>query len=268
VTLAHFWAQVEYDGTDLAGFQLQARERTVQGELERALWEVTGVEARVTGAGRTDSGVHACGQIVSFEVEWRHALADLHRALNAVLPADVAIPHMGVAPPGFHPRFDALSRTYQYKVLTQPWRSPLDRRIAWHLPYQLDLDRMAQASHCLVGTHNFSTFGRPPQGENSVRTVSEAEWRDSGRFLVFDITANAFLYHMVRRMVYLQVLAGQKRIELADFVASIENKKSITAGLAPPYGLFLTGVEYPPDGQELRKVDQRQICEDLTEDVV
>jgi tRNA pseudouridine38-40 synthase len=249
VTLARFWAQVEYDGTDLAGFQLQAQERTVQGELERALWKVTEVETRVTGAGRTDSGVHACGQIISFEVEWRHALADLQRALNALLPADVAIPHMGVAPPGFHPRFDALNRTYQYKVLTQPWRSPLDRRIAWHLPYQLDLDRMAQASHCLVGTHDFSAFGRPPQGENSVRTVSEAEWRESGRFLVFDITANAFLYHMVRNVVGSLVLVGLGQLSPDQFermLAARDSGQVAVPGyrVAPAHGLCLMRVDY------------------------
>jgi tRNA pseudouridine38-40 synthase len=247
--IARFWAQVEYDGTNLAGFQLQAQERTVQGEIERALGEVTGVETRVTGAGRTDSGVHARGQIIAFEVEWRHALPDLHRALNAVLPADVAILHMGVAPQGFHPRFDALSRTYQYKVLTQPWRSPLDRHIAWHLPYQLDMERMAQASHCLVGTHDFSTFGRPPQGENAVRTVSEAEWRESGRFLVFDITANAFLYHMVRSIVgsLVQVGLGQLSPEQFERILAARDSSQVAAPgyrMAPAHGLCLMHVDY------------------------
>src|SRR5690606_19169031 len=112
-------------------------------ELERALRQVTGRETRVTGAGRTDTGVHARGQVIAFDAEWRHDRLDLQRALNAVLAADVVIAELGVAQPGFHPRFDAHSRTYRYTIVTQPWRSPLERRTAWHVPYQLDADRMA-----------------------------------------------------------------------------------------------------------------------------
>jgi tRNA pseudouridine38-40 synthase len=102
-----FWAKVEYDGTDFYGFQVQAAERTVQGEIERALEAVTGARTRVVGAGRTDRGVHARGQVVSFSTAWRHGLPDLHRALNAVLGADLAILEMDLAPEGFHPRFSA-----------------------------------------------------------------------------------------------------------------------------------------------------------------
>ncbi|MFC2038047.1 tRNA pseudouridine(38-40) synthase TruA, partial [Chloroflexota bacterium] len=201
-TLAwRLWAKVAYDGTDFSGFQVQARERTVQGEIERALEAVTGAATRVIGAGRTDRGVHAQGQVIRFTVEWRHALSDLHRALNAVLGADVAILELGQAPDGFHPRFSAIKRTYRYTLLTQPWRSPLDRRTAWHVTQQLDMDGMAQASQCLVGTHDFAAFGRPPQGDNTVRTVSQAEWQLLPPFLTFDIEANAFLYRMVRSIV-------------------------------------------------------------------
>lgn len=256
---ARFWAQVEYDGTDFAGFQLQAQDRTVQGEIERALREVVGVETRVTGAGRTDSGVHAHGQIIAFDSEWRHELADLNRALNAVLAADVAIVCMGLAPEGFHPRFDAVSRTYQYTLLAQPWRSPLNRHIAWQVPYQLDIDRMAQASRCLIGTHDFSTFGRPPQGENrsqkraaqAVRTVLRAEWRKgvvdapSGEWMTFDITANAFLYHMVRNLVGSLVLVGSGQLPADQFEAMLQARDpSLAKHLAPAHGLCLMRVEY------------------------
>jgi len=255
-----FWAQVEYDGTDLAGFQLQAQDRTVQGEIERALREVTGVETtgernRVTGAGRTDSGVHARGQIIAFDTEWRHELADLHRALNAVLPADVAIVQMGLAFEGFHPRFDAVSRTYRYSLLTRPWRSPLNRRTAWQVPYQLDIDRMAQASRCLIGAHDFSTFGRPPQGENSVRTVSQAEWRAEQDLVTFDITANAFLYHMVRSLVGSLVLVGSGQLSVDDFEAMLlARDSSLAKQLAPAHGLCLMQVDYPV-GQPFQAVN-------------
>jgi tRNA U38,U39,U40 pseudouridine synthase TruA len=117
-SLHRLWAKVEYDGTDFFGFQVQAVERTIQGEIERALEAITGVETRVRGAGRTDRGVHARGQVIGFEVRWKHSLRELQRALNAILAADVAIVEMGVASQGFHPRFDALSRTYRYTLLT------------------------------------------------------------------------------------------------------------------------------------------------------
>ena len=244
-----FWAQVEYDGTDLAGFQLQAQERTVQGEIERALQEVTGVETRVIGAGRTDSGVHARGQVIAFNAEWRHEMADLHRALNAVLAADVAIVQVGIAPEGFHPRFDAVSRTYRYTLSTQPWRSPLNRRTAWHVPYQLDIDRMAQASRCLIGTHDFSTFGRPPQGDNPVRTVSQAEWATAAEWVTFDITANAFLYHMVRSLVGSLVQVGAGQLSAAEFEAMLlARDSSLVKQLAPAHGLCLMRVDYSEAG--------------------
>jgi len=249
-----FWAQVEYDGTELAGFQLQAQDRTVQGEIERALREVTGVETRVIGAGRTDSGVHARGQVIAFNAEWRHELADLHRALNAVLPADVAIVQLGIAPEGFHPRFDAVSRTYRYSLLTQPWRSPLNRRTAWQVPYQLDIDRMAQASRCLIGTHDFSTFGRPPQGENSVRTVNKATWRKDCDSMTFDITANAFLYHMVRSLVGSLVLVGSGQLSADEFEGMLlARDSSLAKQLAPAHGLCLMRVDYSEAGYPASK---------------
>ncbi|NIV36470.1 MAG: tRNA pseudouridine(38-40) synthase TruA, partial [Anaerolineae bacterium] len=136
-----FRARVEYDGTDFHGFQVQAAERTVQGEIERAVEAITGAKTRVVGAGRTDSGVHASGQVVSFAAVWRHGLPDLHRALNAVLAADLSILEMDLAPEGFHPRFSATRRAYRYTILNRPWRSPLERRTAWQIAQRLDLDR-------------------------------------------------------------------------------------------------------------------------------
>jgi tRNA pseudouridine38-40 synthase len=162
-----------------------------------------------------------------------------------VLAADVAVLGMGAVPEGFHPRFDALSRAYRYTVLTQPWRSPLDRRMAWHVPYQLDLDRMAQASRCLVGTRDFSTFGRPPQGENAVRTVSRAEWCQRGRFLTFDIAANAFLYHMVRSLVGSLVLVGSGQLAPDEFeMMLLARDSSRVKQVAPAHGLCLMQVDY------------------------
>jgi len=240
------WAKVEYDGTDFSGFQLQARERTVQGEIERALERVTGAKTRVVGAGRTDQGVHARGQVVSFVVEWRHNLPDLHRALNAVLAADVAIVEMGLAPEGFHPRFSAFNRAYRYTILNRPRRSPLERRTAWHVTCKLDMAQMAQACCCLVGTHDFATFGRPPAGDNTVRTVVRAEWQEQGSWLTFDIEASAFLYRMVRSIVGMLVQVGRGQVLSAEFETALRARdRSLVRRVAPAHGLCLVRVDYP-----------------------
>jgi tRNA pseudouridine38-40 synthase len=245
-TRYRLWARVEYDGTDFFGFQIQARERTVQGEIERALEQVAGAKSRVVGAGRTDRGVHALGQVVSFEAEWKHNLADLQRALNAVLAADVAIVEMGLAAEGFHPRFAALGRTYRYTILNRLWRSAVERRTAWHVSGKLDLDRMARASGCLVGTHDFATFGRPPQGENTVRTVSRAEWQEQGVRLTFDIEANAFLYRMVRSIVGTLLKVGWGRMSPPEFEAVLRARdRHLVRQVAPACGLCLIRVDYP-----------------------
>jgi len=240
-----FRARVEYDGTDFYGFQVQAKERTVQGEIERALEAVTGTGTRVVGAGRTDRGVHARGQVVSFSVVWRHGLSDLHRALNAVLAADVAILDLDLAPEGFHPRFSALRRAYRYTVLNRQWRSPLERRTAWQVSGKLELDLMAEASRSLIGTQDFGTFGQPPQGENTVRTVFRAEWQADGSRLWFDIEANAFLYRMVRSIVGTLVQVGRGQLspqEVASFLRARD--RSLVKQVAPAHGLCLMQVDY------------------------
>lgn len=240
------WAEVEYDGTDFFGFQIQARERTVQGEIERTLERVTGAKSRVTGAGRTDQGVHARGQVVSFEAAWRHDLADLQRALNAVLAADVAITEMGLASGGFHPRFSATSRTYRYVIRNRPWRSPLERRTAWHVNHELGVTWMAQAAGCLVGTHDFATFGRPPTGDSTVRTVIRAQWQQPGSLLTFDIEANAFLYRMVRSIVGTLVQVGRGQISPEEFELALQARdRALIRQVAPAHGLCLMRVDYP-----------------------
>ncbi|MGD8397614.1 MAG: tRNA pseudouridine(38-40) synthase TruA [Anaerolineae bacterium] len=241
------WAIVEYDGTDFFGFQVQARERTVQGELERAIAEVTGETRRILGAARTDAGVHAQGQVIGFTARWRHGLPVLHRALNAVLAADVAIRAMGPAAEGFHPRFSALSRTYRYTLRNERWRSPLPRRTSWHVWKPLDAKKMVEASRCLVGTHDFGTFGRPPGGgKHTVRTVLRAEWSRNGSVLTFDIEANAFLYRMVRSVVGTLVLVGRGELAVDALPAMLEARdRSLIRQVAPAQGLCLIRVNYP-----------------------
>jgi len=240
-----FWAKVEYDGTDFYGFQIQATERTVQGEIERALEAVAGAKTRVIGAGRTDRGVHARGQIIGFELVWRHHLVDLQRALNAVLAADVAVLELGLAPEGFHPRFSARRRAYRYSILNQAWRSPLERLAAWHVAEPLDVGNMVEASRYLVGTHDFETFGQPPQGESTVRTVFQAGWQADGSQLVFDIEANAFLYRMVRSIVGTLVRVGRGQISPQELEAMRQARdRSQVKQVAPAHGLCLMRVDY------------------------
>lgn len=240
------WAKVEYDGTGFYGFQIQPERRTVQGEIERALEQVTGSAVRVVGAGRTDRGVHARGQVVGFEVGWQHRLSDLHRALNAVLSADVALVGLGRALEGFHPRFSALGRTYRYTLFREKWRSPLARHTAWHVAQKLDIEAMVQAGSLLVGSLDFASFGKPPQGENTVRTVRRAEWQEKGRYLIFEIEANAFLYRMVRSLVGTLVQVGLGRLSLDEFHQVLQARdRSQGKYLAPAHGLCLMRVDYP-----------------------
>jgi len=240
-----FRAKVEYDGTDFYGFQVQAAERTVQGEIERALEAVTGSKERIVGAGRTDRGVHARGQVVSFSAAWRHGLPELQRALNAVLASDVSILELDLAAEGFHPRFSALKRSYRYTILNRRWPSPLERRRTWHVSQGLDLQRMAEASRGLIGTHDFATFGQPPQGESTVRTVFRAEWQERGAQLWFDIEANAFLYRMVRSIVGTLVLVGRGQIQPQEVALFLKARdRSLIKQVAPAHGLCLMRVDY------------------------
>jgi len=238
-------AWVEYDGTDFFGFQRQATHRTVQGELERALEAVTQQKVRVIGAGRTDAGVHAAGQVVAFRVRWRHPISALERAWNALLPEDIAVWGVEPAPKGFHPRFSARSRYYRYTIWNGPRRSPLHRRYAWVLPEPLDDEAMQEATRILVGEHDFAAFGRPPRGENTVRRILRATWTREGHTLRFDIEGNAFLKHMVRNMVGTLVCVGRGE-KPPEWVAEVleSRDRSQCAPPAPACGLCLMGIVY------------------------
>jgi tRNA pseudouridine38-40 synthase len=243
-----YCALVEYDGTDFLGYQIQAQGRTVQGEIEKALKKVTQFKIRTAGAGRTDAGVHAIGQVIAFNAIWNHSLEDLHRALNAVLPPDIVVSSLRTVNRAFHPRYDALSRSYRYTIINQPWPSVLGRRYTYHVKKNLDVEAMRQASRFLPGSHDFASFGKPPQGEITIRKVIQADWFVDGNRLAFNITANAFLYRMVRTIVgtLLQVGLGQLA---PDEIKTIMDARDLTrsASPAPAHGLCLVRVTYPED---------------------
>ncbi len=241
-------ATVEYDGTAYYGFQRQRRGvPTIQAELEHALTEITGHPAGIIGAGRTDTGVHALGQVVAFTIEWpeRHGAMALLRAMNANLPDDIAVRELAEASPGFHPRFDARRRTYAYHILQEPVRRPLWRQRAWRVAQPLDVTQMNAAAAHVVGRHDFATFGQAPQGENTIREVYSAGWQAEGDFIIFRICANAFLQRMVRSLVGSLKEVGSSKWSVDDFAAALaarERKRSATA--APAQGLYLVSVEY------------------------
>lgn len=240
-----YLAIIAYDGTAYCGFQKQLTGPSIQQELERAIRLISGEETTVIGAGRTDSGVHATGQVVAFDLEWPHGPKTLSRALNANLPADIAAVRLSETKEGFHPRFDAIKRTYNYYIYNEPVRSPLYRRTSWHVSQQLDIGRMNLAASAIVGEHDFATFGRPPRGTNSVRQVFQAEWNRNESLLIFTIEANAFLYRMVRSLVGCLKAVGEGTWTVERFIAALNARdRDRATQTAPPHALFLTSVIY------------------------
>jgi tRNA pseudouridine38-40 synthase len=263
-------AVIAYDGTDYSGFQRQANAPAVQAALEAALAQVSQERITVLAAGRTDAGVHAAGQVIAFDMAWRHGLGDLHRALNAVLPADIAVQGVEEAAPDFHPRYDARSRRYRYTLYNAPARWPLARRYSLYVAAPLDVVAMEETAKFLVGEHDFATFGQPPQGEITVRRVLAAEWgfavsvqpnggeppfgcalrqtQDIAQgepWLIFDIEANAFLYRMVRSIAGTLLQVGRGKMSVGEFRAVLASCDRHRAGpTAPPHGLCLMEVRY------------------------
>ncbi|NIM93833.1 MAG: tRNA pseudouridine(38-40) synthase TruA [Anaerolineales bacterium] len=236
-----------YDGTDFQGFQRQAAgRRTVQGELERALRTVGWEEDSLKAAGRTDAGVHARGQVVSFAMTWRAGPEALKRALNANLPQDVAVRRVEVAHEDFHPRFSAKGRHYSYSLYCVDTRDPLRLRYAWEVWPLPSLEMMNEASRRLLGRRDFAAFGRAPvEGGHTLREIFLATWRSVKDGLIFDIEADAFLYHMVRRLVAVMVSIGQGKTSTEVFQELLDDpKKRWEGSIAPPTGLCLEEVVY------------------------
>ncbi len=240
---------LEYDGTEFQGFQIQKRGRTVQGELERAIERVTGAKVRVVGAGRTDAGVHAAGQTAHFDTSWQRSLEELHRALNAVLPKDVAIRTCTPVPAQFSARYSATSRVYRYTILNQQICSPLAERFALRVSEPLDAGAMDFAARLLIGIKDFGAFGTPPRGDNCVRAVYRAEVRRADARVLVELEANAFLYRMMRRIVGTLLWVGKGRMSAEEFRAVLEKRQRAEQS-APPQGLCLMAVNYSPQGTQ------------------
>jgi tRNA pseudouridine38-40 synthase len=246
--MARVRLRLEYDGTDFHGWQLQAGGRTVQGELEAAFERIVGRPVRVHGAGRTDAGVHARGQVAHADVETRLDERALQRALNAVLPDDVSVLELGAAAPDFDARGDARWKRYVYRILGRREASPLRRRSAWHHPVSLDLAAMQAAAGTLIGTHDFAAFRGNPRGTPEESTVRKLIRLDPGaQYDEIQVIAEgqAFLRHMVRNLVGTLVEVGKGRLPPAEVEAILASRDRSRAGpTAPARGLTLDHIEY------------------------
>ena len=256
--MARYKLILAYDGAAFAGSQRQARnarsrtgkDRTVQGELEQALRSLGWQGRSVLLAGRTDAGVHASGQVASADLEWAHEPQALRDALNARLPFELVVRDVELVTPRFHPRFDATSRRYRYSLFCGSLRDPLSERFSWRVWPPFDPELLMEIAQVFPGQHDFAAFGSPPGTKSStVRTVLFASWRQvgpDGRWH-FDVAADAFLYRMVRRLVFVQVAFAQGRCSKDAVVRAVERgaaSKELPAGLAPACGLELTQVNY------------------------
>ncbi len=247
--MARYQVILAYDGTEFQGSQRQAggsRPRTVQGELERSLRKLGWSGKSVILAGRTDSGVHAAGQVAAFDMDWAHADGQLLNALNADLPRDLAIKELRETSAVFHPRFDATSRRYRYRLFCEPIRDPLREKFMWRVWPAVDEKALLPTASLFIGTHDFAAFGSPttPKG-TTVRTLTKAEWKkmpdDEWQF---EIRADAFLYRMVRRLVFVQVAVAQGRCSGEEVRNALKKRSKLLSGLAPANGLTLVEVLY------------------------
>jgi len=236
-----FVARVEYDGTDFAGFQVNPGKRTVQGILEAALARLgDGVEQRVDGAGRTDAGVHATGQVIAFTYTGRLTETELGRSLDALLPPDLSVRDVRRAPARFNPRYAARYREYRYTVWNGP-RSPLRERHALGVRAPLDTAAMARAGSAFIGRHDFRAFGATDR--SPVRTVSMVRVRREGRLVTIDVRAESFLRGMVRRMMAVLLEVGHGRMdETAVRTALAGSGPALDGAAAPAKGLCLRRV--------------------------
>jgi tRNA pseudouridine38-40 synthase len=235
---------LSYDGTDFCGWQRQPKVRTVQAEVEEALARISGKRIPVIGAGRTDAGVHARGQVASFRAEFRLEDDELKRALNSLLPGDVRISSARTVPAGFHARRSARSKVYRYRIINSHLVSPFDFRYALQWSGPLDLEKMTEAARLFVRKADFTAFSSN-RLLHPVRRVRRSEIKKKGREIIYTIEADGFLRYMVRTIVGTLIEAGRGRIEprvIEDLFA--KKKRSLRSPTAPAKGLCLIKVVY------------------------
>jgi len=247
--MARLRITLEYDGTEFSGFQLQPNGRSVQGVLETAIAEITREQRRIYPAGRTDAGVHARGQVAHFDSETRLTPGDLQRALNAVLPRDVAVLALAPVAPDFDARRDAIRKLYVYRIVNRPEPSPLRARTHLHLRAPLDVAAMAEAAKPLLGTHDFSAFrgapGGVPEDENPRRSLNRLALEARADEVTLLAEGRSFLRHMVRNIAGTLIEVGQGRRAAAEVPEILASRERARAGAtAAAHGLCLESVTY------------------------
>ena len=238
---------IEYEGTNYCGWQIQPNGSTVQQVLQETIARMTGHPVHLIGAGRTDAGVHALGQVANFHTSCRIPLEGFWRGLNGLLPKDIVVHSVEEVPLDFHAQFGAKGKTYRYQILNRPSPSAIYRNHCWHIPHPLDRAAMEEATRALIGRKDFSSFqGADPEPTGSVREIFQAEWStEDPPFLSFTISGSGFLKHMVRNVVGTLVEVGRGKSSPEDFIRIIAAKDRRAAGMtAPPQGLFLVKVDY------------------------
>jgi tRNA pseudouridine38-40 synthase len=269
--MTHWKLTLAYDGTPFHGWQVQPGLPTVQGLLADAIRRTVGERVLPQGSGRTDAGVHALGQAASFSLAAPIPPANLHRALNRCLPPSIRILSTEIVPPGFHARHSALSKTYEYRIfrLCGPSLEPPTSNLepdsicpptlapyVWPCPWPLSVEALNQAARHILGTHDFTTFSAvdpdltaradPEPAPAPIRTITNSTWHIHDGLLIYRVTANGFLHHMVRNLVGAFVQAGAHRLSPDSIPALLAAHNRAAAGpTAPPQGLFLVNVEYP-----------------------
>ena len=243
---------IAYEGTDYHGWQRQSDPKTVSGTLEEALFELTGEKVSLVGASRTDSGVHAQGQVANFITQSKISIKAYPPALNSLLPRDIVVYESQEVPLSFHARYSAKLRIYRYLILNKPYPSPLSRRFITHIPYNLDLELMKEGAKYLLGTHDFTSFSSCQPHQNPVRTIDrlsieKACPRENGEVSIikFEIAAQSFLPHMIRTIIGTLLKVGKRKFPPSKIKEILEarNRASASQGV-PACGLCLVSIEY------------------------
>jgi tRNA pseudouridine38-40 synthase len=236
---------LSYDGTDYYGWQVQPGLPTIQGVIESVLAEIESAEVKVEGSGRTDAGVHALAQVAAFSLENPIPTPNLEKAMNRLLPRDIRILSAEETPENFHPRFDAVAKTYEYRILRTPICSPFERRYVHHHPYPLNEAKIFELAKALEGEHDFTSFAAADDadtlGRSKVRNIFSSSATRVGDHLIYQVRGSGFLKHMVRNIVGVLLEAGKANIVNLD---AHLNSKIPPGPTAPARGLFLVSVEY------------------------